>query len=163
MKTEGILSAIETTMGGLSNQMRRLRIISENIANADRIAGKDGKVYKRKILVPRDEKHRAKNLFANQLNLKMKQTRQGHFNTTGRRLSAMGDEMESNYKVAEQKTYLREYDPNNPMADENGYVTKPDINVVEEMVDMITATRMYEANVSVMDAAKKIAKKSLEI
>jgi len=163
MKTPGILSAIETTLGGLSNQMRRMRIISDNIANADRIADKKGNVYKRKSLVPAQNRALKKNNFSDALNLKMKKTNQGHFNMAGRRLSAGGGAPVDEYKIAEHKSVVREYDPNNPMADKDGYITKPDINVVEEMVDMITATRMYEANVSVMEAAKKIAKKSMEI
>jgi flagellar basal-body rod protein FlgC len=56
-----------------------------------------------------------------------------------------------------------EFDPGHPDADANGYVAYPDINIVQEMVDMITATRAFDANVTVMQAAKEIAKKSLEI
>ena len=55
------------------------------------------------------------------------------------------------------------FKPEHPQADENGYVRMPKINVIEEMVDLISATRTYEANVSVMNAAKNIAKRSLEI
>jgi flagellar basal-body rod protein FlgC len=55
------------------------------------------------------------------------------------------------------------YDPGHPMANAEGYVQKPDVNLVQEMVTMISATRAYEANVSVIQAAKNMAKKALEI
>ncbi len=162
MKTEGILSAIDTTMGGLSTQMKRLRLISDNIANADRIADEKGKVYKRQVLVSEGESSARKPDFGDRLSLNMKKTAQGHFNTVGRRLAGLKNGQEG-YEVVQQEGTLRVYEPNNPMADKDGYVEKPDINVVEEMVDMISATRIYEANISVMEAAKNIAKKSMEI
>jgi flagellar basal-body rod protein FlgC len=56
-----------------------------------------------------------------------------------------------------------EYDPSHPDADENGYVKKPNINLVTEMVDMISASRSYEANVVAMNAAKGMFKDGLEI
>ncbi|HED09070.1 MAG TPA: flagellar basal body rod protein FlgC [Caldithrix abyssi] len=162
MKTEGILSAIDTTMGGLSTQMKRLRLISDNIANADRIADKKGKVYKRQILVPEGRNSVRKPDFGDRLSLSMKKTAQGHFNNVERRLGGLKDGR-NDYEVIQQESTLRVFEPNNPMADKDGYVEKPDINVVEEMVDMISATRIYEANISVMEAAKSIAKKSMEI
>jgi flagellar basal-body rod protein FlgC len=55
------------------------------------------------------------------------------------------------------------YNPEHPDADANGYVAMPNVNVVTEMVNMIAATRAYEANVTVMNAAKNMAMKSLEI
>ena len=56
-----------------------------------------------------------------------------------------------------------EYDPDHPDADENGYVAYPDINVVEEMTNLVLASRAWEANLTAMKAAKDIAAKSLEI
>lgn len=55
------------------------------------------------------------------------------------------------------------YDPGNPDADQDGYVNMPNVNVVSEMVDMISATRAYEANVSAVEATKSMAMKALEI
>ena len=67
------------------------------------------------------------------------------------------------YKVIEEKGEKLQFDPNHPQADENGYVKMPDINMVEEMVDLISASRTYEANVTVINAAKQMAKRALEI
>ena len=55
------------------------------------------------------------------------------------------------------------YDPSHPYADENGYIRKPDINVVEEMVDLMSLSRTYEANVQTFNSAKELAKKALDI
>ena len=58
---------------------------------------------------------------------------------------------------------VMKYDPQHPDADEKGYVAMPNINVMEEMVNMISATRSYEANVSALKAAKEMASRALEI
>ena len=55
------------------------------------------------------------------------------------------------------------YDPNHPDADDNGYVALPNINLMEEMVNLISATRSYEANITAVKAAKEMALKALEI
>lgn len=60
-------------------------------------------------------------------------------------------------------TWLKKYDPSHPDADENGYVTYPNVNVVQEMTDLIDATRSYEANVTAFNAGKSMATKGLEI
>jgi flagellar basal-body rod protein FlgC len=65
--------------------------------------------------------------------------------------------------VEDSRKPVRKYDPQHPEADKNGYVAMPNINVMEEMVNMISATRSYEANVSAIKAAKAMALKALEI
>jgi flagellar basal-body rod protein FlgC len=65
--------------------------------------------------------------------------------------------------VEDSRSPVRKYDPDHPEADGNGYVALPNINVMEEMVNMISATRSYEANVSAIKAAKTMALKALEI
>lgn len=160
MKVEGVLSAIKTTVGGLNRQMRKLEVISDNIANAEKTPDKNGEVYKRKVLVSETKKNNRQS-FSDQLRIKMKTTNNDHFQAGGN--SAAKQKEAVNFKVVEQDSEILVYEPNHPMADENGYVKKPDVNLVEEMVDLISATRIYEANVTVMNAAKNIAKKSMEI
>ena len=65
--------------------------------------------------------------------------------------------------VQDQAAIKTVYDPTNPNADANGYAAEPKINVVTEMVDMITATRSYEANVTAINSSKNIIKDSLDI
>ena len=66
-------------------------------------------------------------------------------------------------EVKEIKGEKLVYNPGHPRADENGYVHMPNVNVVEEMVDLVSTSRTYEANVTVLDAAKKMAKHALNI
>jgi len=160
MNVSGVLSAIKTTMGGLNTQMRKLELISDNIANAEKTPDKNGKVYKRKILVSESNPTKTAQ-FSDALNMRLKKTNSNHLEPNATRLS--NKDVEKSFEVVAQDSEVTVFEPNNPMADENGYVKKPDINLVEEMVDLISASRMYEANVTVMNAAKNIAKKSLEI
>ncbi len=159
MKVQGVLAAIKTTMGGLNTQMRKLELISDNIANAEKTPGKDGDIYKRKVLVA-DSKNKT-DKFSQEMKLQLKKSDRGHLQPGFNGLQKSKNL--SNYEVTEQDSEIRVFEPNHPMADEDGYVRKPDINVVEEMVDLVSTTRMYEANVTVINAAKNIAKKSLEI
>ena len=65
--------------------------------------------------------------------------------------------------VEDQTPFKREYDPGHPDADEEGYVLRPNVDVITEMVNMISATRAYEANVTSINTSKDIAMKALEI
>ena len=65
--------------------------------------------------------------------------------------------------ITDQEDGPRVYDPSHPDADEDGYVTYPNVNLVVEMTNMLSATRSYEANLSVIDAAKRMALKALDI
>ncbi len=67
------------------------------------------------------------------------------------------------FQVTEQNKFRYEYDPNHPDADENGMVKYPDIDMVREMTEMVSANRLYEANLSSIEAEKEIIKRSLEI
>jgi len=160
MKVQGVLSAIKTTIGGLNTQMRRLELISENIANAEKTPGEDGKLYKRKVLADETNDSKLKTKFSDTLNMKLRKSDNSHFSPGSSRIEAKNN---NKLEVIEQDGEILVFEPNHPMADEKGYIRKPDVNMVEEMVDMISATRMYEANVTVMNAAKNLAKKALEI
>ncbi|MDK2903148.1 MAG: flagellar basal-body rod protein FlgC [Clostridiales bacterium] len=65
--------------------------------------------------------------------------------------------------VADPRPFKLTYDPSHPDADQNGYVLMPNVDVTEEMVDMVSATRSYEANVTVIDAAKNMAMRAIDI
>ena len=70
---------------------------------------------------------------------------------------------DENYQIVEFEGDKLIYDPRHPMADKNGYIRLPNVNMVEEMVDLIQASRAYEANVSMMTAIKNMANKAMEI
>ena len=138
--------ALHASASGLSAQRLRMNLISGNLANAHTTRTEEGGPYRRREPV-----------FA-------AQTENSSF---GEILSAYQTDMLPQVKVIDivedQSAPVLKYDPNHPDADERGYVGMPNINLMEEMVNLITATRSYEANVSAVKAAKEMALKALEI
>lgn len=117
--------------------------ISSNIANATTTRTEDGGPYRRKVAVFKED-------------LKTQLDRQ-----TGSSVRPGGVKA---VEIVEDESPLRRvYDPSNPDADEQGYVLMPNVNILNEMVDMIVATRAYEANVTAMNASKSMMLKALEI
>jgi flagellar basal-body rod protein FlgC len=166
MSTEGIFASIRTSLTGLMSQSRNLEIIAENIANAEKTADKNGAIYKRKVLNTISEASSFENTLQSQLNLGLKLSNNKHILSASQRLGADSPVISQKLPQIEVKEIDSEklvYNPTHPMADENGYVRMPDINIIEEMVDMISASRSYEANLTVMNAAKQIAKETMKI
>jgi flagellar basal-body rod protein FlgC len=160
MEVKGILSAIKTTMGGLSHQMKRLEVVSENIANAEKSPDKNGKVYQRKLLEPASNSKLKRR--GDEFRLQLRKTNQHHIEPSAKDGAKKGKDL-SGMKIVEEKGEKLVYNPSHPKADENGFVKMPNVNLVNEMMDLISASRTYEANVTVINAAKKMAKKSMEI
>lgn len=132
--------SMKVSASGLDAQMKRMNTISSNIANADTPG------YQRKDPVFAAETVRES--FGEILENKMDE------NVQGVRVEEIAEDTRPPRMV---------YDPNHPQADENGYVAMPNVNTVEEMANMISAQRSYEANVTTMNAAKAMANKALEI
>ena len=138
--------AMNTSSAALSAQRLRMNLISGNLANVNTTRTNQGGPYRRKEAV-----------FAAQ-----------PFNQSFERILA--DRQNKNLatvKVArvveDHNAPVMKYDPQHPDADAKGYVAMPNINLMEEMVNMISATRGYEANVTALKAAKDMALKALEI
>lgn len=130
----GSFSSIDVSASGLFAQRTRLDAIANNIANANTTRTDEGGPYKKQVVV-----------------FRARYTEDG----TG------GVDVED---VIESSAPARMiYDPSNPDANSDGMVATPDINIVEEMVDMISATRAYEANVQAIQAAKSMVAKALEL
>lgn len=165
MRVGGLLTALKTSLSGMSNQIKRLDAISGNIANAERAPDAKGKLYKRKIIVPEANKSRMTSAFGNEMHLKMTRTKNNHMGSKS--INAMLNPSDPDnpfpVKIKEVEGHKMVYNPSHPRADENGYVKMPNVNPVEEMIDLISASRTYEANVTVLDASKQMAKKALEI
>jgi len=118
-----------------SAQSQRLNVVASNLANADTVAGPDGQAYKARQVV-----------FQTQL--------MGEAGAAGVRVST----------VAEDNTPGRGvHDPKHPAADTDGYVTYSNVNPVEEMVNMISASRSYQNNIEVMNTAKNLLLKTLQL
>jgi flagellar basal-body rod protein FlgC len=138
--------SINASASGLSAQRLRMNLISGNLANVNTTRTKGGGPYRRKeaIFAAQPVNESFKKILADRQN---------------RELS--GVKVVRIYE--DQNPPVMKYDPQHPDADEKGYVAMPNINVMEEMVNMISATRSYEANVTALKAAKDMAAKALEI
>jgi len=162
----GILNAIETSATGLTLQRKKMDVVAENIANAETTRTVAGGPYRRKrVLVDEAaEKVPFKTVMA-RAGTNLVRTDPQHM--TGR-VRPVGEGMEiSKVKGNEiqdpSSSYRLIHDPSHPDADEQGFVKMPDVEIVTEMVDMMAASRAYEANTMAILTAKEMAKNALEI
>lgn len=131
-----LLSIFQVSGSAMTAQSMRLNAVASNLANADSIVSADGKPYRAKQVV-------------------FEATPMGQSN------SAMGVRVR---QVVEDASPMRMvYDPKNPAADDKGYVAFPNVNVVEEMTNMISASRSYQTNVEVLNTAKTMMLRTLQI
>ena len=157
-----MFTAFNISASGMTAQQLRTDVISENIANADTTRTSDGTPYVRKAVVFTE-----KTMTGTALGKSAYGT--GAYSTFSDALRlANGGVVGSGVKVTsvyeDTSTDMeRVYDPSHPDADENGYVTYPNVNVVQEMTDLIDASRSYEANISAFNASKSMASKGLSI
>lgn len=142
--------SMDISASGLAMNRTRMDLISQNIANAETNG------YKRKSLIVK-EKEVTPDDFNSILESKLKGT------NNYKNEYEKGAGVEVTKIFTDNTKGLTVYDPEDPDADENGYVTKSNVNIVEEMVNMISASRSYEANATAMDANKSMAQKALEI
>ncbi|NRA70792.1 MAG: flagellar basal body rod protein FlgC [Gammaproteobacteria bacterium] len=124
---------------GMSAQSLRLNVTASNLANANSISSSAGETYRGRHPVFAAKMQEAA---ANQ--------------QASVKVEVLGI-------VEDQDPLRQEYNPNHPMADENGYIYKPNVNVMEEMANMISASRSYQTNVQVADAAKQMLMKTLQL
>jgi flagellar basal-body rod protein FlgC len=140
-----LLSAIDISASGLTAQRMRIQVLVSNLVNANTTDVEGAGPYRR-----RDVVFRAKALepsFGEAFNEAMIESR--------------GVEVERVVRATSEP--VRRYEPKHPHADKDGYVAYPNINPVEELVNMMTATRSYEANLKVVESVKDMAYKTLEI
>ncbi|MBS6561269.1 MAG: flagellar basal body rod protein FlgC [Clostridiales bacterium] len=142
------LRTMDINASGMTAQRMRLDVVSENIANIETTRTESGGPYKRKVVV----------LETNQNN----SFQQILKNTANKNGSSYGG-----VKVAkileDQKEGKPVYDPTHPDANDEGYVLMPNVDLVKETVDGMSATRSYEANITAFNAVKLMAQKALEI
>ncbi len=139
-------SSMRVSASGLDAQTKRMNTISSNIANAETTRTAEGGPYRRKdplMAAQTDREH-----FAEVLQSEMDESVQG---------------VQVQEIIEDPKPPRMVYSPNHADANSEGYVAMPNVNPVEEMANMISAQRSYEANVTAMNAAKSMAQKALEI
>jgi flagellar basal-body rod protein FlgC len=119
----------------VSAQTQRLNVVASNLANVDTVAGPDGKAYKARHVV-------------------FQTLMMGESTSAGVQVNQVVEDNSPGRKVQ---------DPNHPLADEQGYVTYSNVSAIEEMVNMISASRSYQNNVEVMNTAKSLLLKTLQM
>lgn len=143
----GLFQSFNISASGMTAERFRTDIIAENIANVNSTSTPDGGPYRRKIVT-----------FAEREVTPFSQFYSASKNAlvgNGVKVTKVTEDYETDF--------IKEYDPSNPDADENGYVSYPNVNTVTEMTDLIDATRAYEANTTAFQASKAMAEKGLSI
>lgn len=137
-------NSLRISASGLSAERLAMDTIASNIANVNTTRGVDGQPYRRKVAVFQE-------------NLDKELNRQtGKYEDVPMGVKVVGIQTDNS-------PLRRVYDPSNPDADAQGYVSMPNVNVLNEMADMIVATRTYEANVEAINSEKSMFLKALEI
>ncbi|MGM0646323.1 MAG: flagellar basal body rod protein FlgC [Thermodesulfobacteriota bacterium] len=138
-----LFTSMDISASAMTAQSLRMNAVSSNLANADTVQTEDGEPYYRKSVV-----FEPKTSFDGELASKMRD------GVAGVQVAAIEQDTEA---------LTNEYDPGHPLANDEGYVTTPDISVLNEMTDLMSATRAYEANVTSIKASQRMAVKALEI
>lgn len=133
-----LMKILDISGTAVSAQSQRLNVVASNLANADSVAGPDGQPYKARQVVFQVLPNGGVGTVA----------------TPGVRVSNV---------VEDQTPGRKTWDPEHPMSDPEGYVTHSNVNPVEEMVNMISASRSYQNNIEVMNTAQQLAQKTLQI
>lgn len=145
----GVFNAINISATGLTAQRLRMDVIAKNIANANTTRTANGLPYRRQTVLFREDYSGVP--FSRLLT---QQSRAHYLRDGGVKVTGIVDD---------KTPFRRTYDPGHPDADKDGYVLMPNVDMVTEMVNMISATRAYEANVTALNASKGMAVKALEI
>ena len=166
MKIGDNLPGFNISAKGLSIQRKKMNIIAENIANAD-VRNANGIPYKRKFLtiIQKQDPFQFQGIPL-QSKLQLNTTNKDHISMLPEISldnSANDDSSLISNQLQDNSPGQIVYDPDNPYANEKGYVENSNVNIINEMVQMIAATRSYEANLTALNSSKQMAKDSLEI
>ncbi|MEO1022665.1 MAG: flagellar basal body rod C-terminal domain-containing protein [Bacteroidota bacterium] len=166
MISDRLSATFQTAAQGLALQRERIAAASQNIANARTTAGAgSGNGYKVKTVTANaPEPQQFVRLLSDSASA-LATSDSKHINPNTNFFDGNSKEggLGPRFATEEQARYRYEYDPTHPDADENGMVAYPDVDMVQEMAEMVSANRLYEANLSSIEAEKEIIKRSLEI
>ena len=141
------LKALDISASGMTAQRMRLDIASENITNASTTRTENGEPYRRKMVV-------------------FESVEEGGFRQALRNASAgasAGGGVVVSQIIEDERDFKMEYDPSHPDADENGYMRLPNVDLIKETIDSMSAARSYDANLMAFNAIELMASKALEI
>jgi len=141
-----IFRTIDISASALTAQAFRMDVIAQNVANANTTRTEDGSPYQRKTTILKE----IPNAFSDLMQ-------------AGPASQESAGGVVVSQTVADESPFQLVYDPSHPDADEAGYVRMPNVDILCEYVDMISASRSYEANITVMNVSKRMAMKALEI
>lgn len=143
-----MFTSFDINASGLTAERYRMDIISENVANANTTRTKDGTPYVRKVVTfaEKDGQTPFSKIMNSQLD---------RYTGKGVKVSGVHEDTVTEMNMV--------YDPSHPDADENGYVTYPNVNIITEMTNLIDASRAYEANATAFGATKSMALKGLQL
>lgn len=145
-----MFTAFNINASGMTAQRYRMDVISENVANANTTRTEDGTPYRRKVVTFAEKGAGAGTSFSSIFN-----ERRSNYLGNGVKVASVQEDTVTEMNMV--------YDPSHPDADENGYVTYPNVNTVTEMTNLIDASRSYEANATAFSASKSMALKGLEL
>ena len=131
-----LFNVFQVSGTAVAAQSQRLNVVASNLANADSVAGPDGTPYKARQVV---------------------------FETLPIANDPTSSGVKVNQVVEDNTPGRRVYEPGNPLADDSGYVTQSNVNVVDEMVNMISASRSYQTNIDVMSTTKSMLQQTLQL
>jgi flagellar basal-body rod protein FlgC len=163
-----MFSGLSISASALRAQRIKQNVIASNLANAETTRGADGQPYKKQFVILKEATREPdKRFLFGEERMKGFTTQPDHMPIPQDGFPIDKNKVGSGVEVAaiEQDTSAPRlvYDPSHPDANKEGYVAMPNINVVGEMTDMITATRSYEASVTAMNSAKAMLMKALEL
>lgn len=142
----GFLSSMDITGSALTAQRLRMDVVSQNVANINTTRDQNGQPYRRRVPI-------------------FQAMDNGTFSTALNRSfsGTAGKGVRVTDIVEDQSEFKLDYNPSHPDADEFGYVRLPNVELAREMVDMMSATRSYEANITVLNSTKTMAMSALDI
>lgn len=143
------LSSLDISASGMTAQRLRLDVVAQNIANIETTRTESGEPYRRKLVRFQAEDDSFRSVMSRTMNRGRSGEKQAGVIVT----DILDDETELE----------RVYNPEHPDADEAGYVTMPNVDMIKETTDGMAATRSYEANITAFNAIKLMAQKALEI
>ncbi len=146
----GLFQSFDIAASGMTAQRFRMDTIAENIANVNTTHGEDGGGPYRRKIVTFQEKQLNPFTFSTLLD-----EYRERYKGNGVRVMRVSEDYETDF--------IMDYDPSNPDADENGYVSYPNVNTVTEMTNLIDATRAYQSNVTVFQSLKAMTQNAISI
>ena len=144
----GMFTAFDINATGMTAERYRMDIIAQNVANAETTRTEDGTPYRRKVVV--FEEKNSQPQFRSVL-----KKESDRYTGTGVKVTGVYEDTWTEGNMV--------YDPSHPDADENGYVTYPNVSTITEMVNLIDSSRAYQANATAFDASKNIASMGLNL